>query len=143
MRCWRLCSAEPTLKFSSSGGFCRSGSYRHRVEDTLQVVDSEGLFNKRWRAVLLSLIDVKFMAGQGDRRDSVRRAMPAQRPALAVALYQIRHQDIDLPDRQERGRLGAILTRGHIVAEIRQDSRDEFANSSIRFRQQDLRHWPL
>jgi len=143
MRCWPLCSVDPTQKCGSGGGSCGSGIDRHRVEDRLQVVEAERLFDEWWRTVSCSLIDVKFMAGQGDRRDSARRAMPTQHRPVAVAQYQIRHQDIDWPDRQARGCFGTILADGHIVTKIRQDSRNELANSSIRFREENLYHQPL
>ena len=90
MRCWPLCCADPTPKRGSGGGSCGFGIDRHRIENGLQIVNPEGLFDERRRTVLRSLIDVKFVAGQGDRRDPARRAMPAQRRALAVAQDQIR-----------------------------------------------------
>ena len=141
MRCWPLCFADPTLKRRSGGGSCGFGIDRHCLENGLQVVNPEGLVDERWRTVLRSLIDVKFVAGQGDRRDPARRAMPTQRRALAVAQHQIRYQDINLPDRQERGCFRPILADGHIVTKIRQDSRHELTNWPIRLRQKDLHHW--
>jgi len=107
------------------GGSSRSGSCRYRVDDILQIVEPERLFDERWRAVLLALSVAKFMAAQGDRPNSPRHAVLAETRALGVAQYHIRHQDIDRPDRQAGGRLGAILASGHIVTEISQDSCDE------------------
>jgi len=137
-------------KFESRGlsrreieGRLRCARHHYRVDETLQVVEPEWLIEEWRRPIVFSLIDVKFLAGQGYRRDPERRTMPAQRRAGAVAQHQIGQQDIDRTDCQQRGRFGAVLARGHIVTEIRQYARDELANSSIRLRQKDLRHWLL